>query len=111
MNIVKVCPRWHDRKLLIRATGANSLKPGSNIVWICRRVKGGGVEKYPGYDEPRYLSSQEAKNYHTDIVNGRHGDYLVYVVPLDDLPTVKEREQMILKVESLDFSKSQLNLI
>ena len=89
MNIVNIKqPRWHDHVILPRV---DKFKVGGNIITI----------DHHNYPSKYYMHSATASQYPKEIKHGRYGDYEVYVIPLDDLTTVQEREEILKAVEEI----------
>jgi len=89
MNKVKILqPRWNDRVILPRV---DKFKGGGNIITIA----------HANYPSEYFMRQSTADQYPQETKHGRHGDYQVYVIPLDDLTTIGEREEILNQVEEL----------
>jgi hypothetical protein len=52
-----------------------------------------------------YMDSRTAAQYPIEVKKGRSGEYEVYVIPLDSLTTVQERNDIVTTARSLWPSK------
>lgn len=83
MNVVRVLhPRWHDRVILPKVS---KFKKGSNIITIEHR----------NYSGKYFMHSATAAQYPQETKVGRFGKYAVYVIPLDDLVTIQEHQDIV----------------
>lgn len=93
LNVVNVWqPRWHDRMILPRV---DKFKPGGNIITI----------KHHNYPSKYYMTDKQAAEYPQEVKTGHFGDYMVYVIPLDDLLTIQEHEAGVTK-DNADILKA-----
>lgn len=75
-------PRWHDMVILPRV---DKFKPGHNVITI----------EHHNYPNKYYMNYLTAHQYPTEVKHSRRGDYLVYVIPVKDLVTVAERNEIV----------------
>jgi hypothetical protein len=89
VNQVRVLqPRWHDRVILPRV---DKFKPGANIITI----------EHQNWPSKYYMHSKTAAQYPTETKKGKWGEYKVYVIPLDELTTVQERNEIVKTVREI----------
>jgi hypothetical protein len=82
-------PRWHDRVILPRV---DKFVGGDNIITI----------KHHNWPSLYYINSATASQYPQETKYSKAGDpYQVYVIPLKDLTTVQERQDILDNVRSL----------
>lgn len=83
LNIVNVLqPRWSTRDILPKV---KKFKDGGNVITI----------KHANYPSKYYMTKKKADTYHQEQKTGSTGEYMVYVIPLDDLETVQEHAQRV----------------
>lgn len=75
-------PRWSTREILPKVS---KFKPGPNLITI----------KHHNYPSKYYMTLRKAETYPQETKQGRHGEYQVFVIPLAELMTMQERDDII----------------